>query len=361
MSGYIIKQIKDLTRKIFNNFIIKLGLDPSKYLHLYDISFELVRLNNCISRYDSKNNKILFDKNYMSCLFEKMETSSSLETRSQVLLNIIEIIVKEWICANRNLIIANDFSFVPYAKVKDNDVKSEQSDYTYDVNSLRLLLSDMLSKDYVKDFELFIPIRSIKRNNTLVNVICYNRKTKNYEVFKKVKVKDKLSEDDLLKEVGYYLNENKVKSSKIINSSIESSESFSIGNHLYGFEKIIIDTLASYIVMSRNSSVIDLQKLHDRIMIKCNDTDIIIGSKIINALGIDMVKWFLTSNQYIYYEDYFKDQFKDEYYNLILHVDNVYQCIKIQEKPKPEDIKIINDILYNYNLRKGKGKKGCLI
>lgn len=116
--------------------------------------------------------------------------------------------------------------------------------------------------------------------------------------------------------------------------------------NLYGFEEILTESIATIILFSRDDEVLNLDAVCDRIInSKGNYDDVKVAVKFLKDMGIDIIKWFLTSAYSEYYVDEFEMIFKDKYDDLLYDFNDIYEANLYNDKPSPYSIKDINDIV----------------
>lgn len=88
-----------------------------------------------------------------------------------------------------------------------------------------------------------------------------------------------------------------------------------------GIEEILTDTIADIIVRTQHDEQLDINKVTSRIIAgeEYGESNII-GAKIVNAMGEDLFKWFMTSQYYKLLED----RFGDDYNYLVSYSYNIY-------------------------------------
>lgn len=130
------------------------------------------------------------------------------------------------------------------------------------------------------------------------------------------------------------------------NTNILSEEDESDRVYYQGsFEETITEALADMIVQTRNSNEFDLENLNN--IIQKNNADMIIktGSQILKDMGIDTVKWFITSAYENSYYDKFEHTFEEKYDDLLYDVDDIYSAVICGDKANPSAVNNVKRIL----------------
>lgn len=114
-----------------------------------------------------------------------------------------------------------------------------------------------------------------------------------------------------------------------------------------GIEEILSESIADLIVRSNLEPDINIDKLDSSITEAKNyKKSDILGFNLIKLLKIDLLKWFLTSQNY----DYLKEKFTDDYDNLIKYAFILYEAEHEERKDREEresieSFNIANDII----------------
>ena len=307
--------------------------------------------------------------------------------------NVAATLVHEMIHANRTVMINNGLNALNIKEKEEEElIKYAQQKAGHDLNQYRMLLSDVLYKPFVKDFKKFIPIKVKLNNDSSYTVIAYNRETKDYNEFANQKFNSKLENgiDEFLHQIGIELNSqnNKHQITSIIYSFINKKDQpqvlvasdyyhpysdterlvhgrenltpkeflsqldekiNNIINRLEnanGFEEVLSDTLSYIIISTRNNQLLDLNLVTTNIINSSTaSVDEKIAAKLIQQLGVDIIKWFLTSAYTDYYNDEFEKKFKERYDDLLLDFNDLYEANMYNDEPDQYSIDDLNEII----------------
>lgn len=118
--------------------------------------------------------------------------------------------------------------------------------------------------------------------------------------------------------------------------------------NMYGFEEIMTEAIATIIVFARDDKELDFDGVCDRILnSKGNYDDIKVAVKFLKNMGIDTVKWFLTSVYGDYYVDELEMVFKDRYDDLLYDFNDIYEASLYGDEPSEYSLRDIDDIVNN--------------
>ncbi len=111
------------------------------------------------------------------------------------------------------------------------------------------------------------------------------------------------------------------------------------------FEETITEALADMIVKTRNADAFILEDLND--MIQSSKADMIIktGSQILTNMGIDTVKWFMTSAYENSYYDKFEHTFGEKYDDLLYDVSDIYTSVYCEDPVNESTVNNVKRIL----------------
>lgn len=105
------------------------------------------------------------------------------------------------------------------------------------------------------------------------------------------------------------------------------------------FEEQVTEALAQMIILNRKKEQIDLEKANQIIQENEDDAGIKIAAQILTNIGLDNIKWFMTSVYDEVYNDKFSKIFEEEYENLLMDAE-------ILENPKKS-----NEFMLNYSIK----------
>lgn len=116
--------------------------------------------------------------------------------------------------------------------------------------------------------------------------------------------------------------------------------------NLYGFEEILTEGIATIILFSRDDEVLNFDNVCDRIInSKGNHDDVKVAVKFLKEMGVDIIKWFLTSAYSEYYIDEFEMIFKDKYDDLLYDFNDIYEANLYGDKQSDYSVKDIDEIV----------------
>lgn len=380
------------------NFFNNLGIDSSLFDHIYNCPLKIGKTyNNAPAQYNSNNFCIIFNKNYLNTMIGEIENN---QNNNKVYTNIALTLVHEMIHPNRAVMIEGGLNPLSiYQIINDEILKYDQKKKGHDLEHYNLLLNNILSKSYAKNFKNFIPIKIVMNDNFTYTIIAYNKTTKNYEQFKNqiFIVSNKVGIDEFIKKIEDELNDGTHMPDEIIynftkinrkkpklmiasdyyhqfNSSLITEEEIALNMSLKefsnllnkkinyildrienqeSFEEIITETIANIIIMTRNDSFLDLNKITYKLETIDTELDVKVGAKFIRMMGLDMLKWFMTSAYNMNYNDKMYYTFQERYDNLLSNFYNLYNS-SINEENMDEDS--INDIFNIIEEKRNKSK-----
>lgn len=109
---------------------------------------------------------------------------------------------------------------------------------------------------------------------------------------------------------------------EIKNNSDNIKEKIEFQNN---FEEVLTETIAFIAGVSYNDELFDLNKTCDKIMNYNIDIDMKLATKMIKELGIDVLRWFMTSAYDMAYENKFNKIFEEKYERLLKLYSRVYK------------------------------------
>ena len=119
------------------------------------------------------------------------------------------------------------------------------------------------------------------------------------------------------------------------------------------FEEVITETIANIVILSRNDRSLNLENINEIIQKHEQDQDIKIGSQIINNMGIDLLRWFMTAAYESQYYDKFEKTFNDKYDEFLKNISKIYNKTT---QNKSVSIKLIEETEKIVNEKTGKNK-----
>lgn len=118
--------------------------------------------------------------------------------------------------------------------------------------------------------------------------------------------------------------------------------------NMNGFEELITEAIAIIIMFARNDKTLDLDDVCNKILnSKGNYDDSKVPIKFLKNMGIDIIKWFLTSVYNEYYIDELELIFKDKYDDLLYDFNDIYEANMYGEEPNDYSAKDIDEIVRN--------------
>lgn len=98
------------------------------------------------------------------------------------------------------------------------------------------------------------------------------------------------------------------------------------------FEEILTETISTIIEFSKNDTELNLDDVCNKILNSNTVFCIKVGANFIKNMGIDIIKWFLTSVYNDYYIDELELIFKDNYDKLVSNFGKLYDELLYKEK-----------------------------
>lgn len=111
------------------------------------------------------------------------------------------------------------------------------------------------------------------------------------------------------------------------------------------FEEVITETLATMIIKTRKENKFDLDEVNYELQNSTADDEVKIGSKILTIMGIDTIKWFMTSAYDNNYYDEFEQTFKDRYEDLLYDISDIHTSVFCGDKINSFSVKEANEII----------------
>ena len=391
----LINEAQTIAIQSLKNFFELLDFDSEAFNHLYNISMKIDKLGEEIAaEYAPDENYIIINSTHLEEMLELIDESQNDEnTKNKVILNMAFTLVHEILHANRAIIIEDGLNLTTIAeKEKDELSNFSQKKSGHDLNQYNFLLSGMLSKPFIVEFEQFIPIKARLNKDGSYTIIAYNLKTKDYNEFSNqyFEAINNGDIDKFLYQIGIELNNGKTKHkiTNVIYSFVNDNNhpEIVLGNEYYhpysnrgrilnqnslssqdeyknlleektdkifsrlvlsnGFEETITDVLAMIIIKTRNKKELDLNAITTEIF---NSSDSVPNEKsmlkLIQAVGIDLIKWFLTSAYTSYYNDFLEKIFQERYDDLLFDFDDLYETTRNQEEVDQFSIDDIQEII----------------
>ena len=395
----IIETVKKEAIMSIKNFCRLIDLYPELFSHIYNISIIIGKTEeDAPAQYMTNENYIIINQDYIEDMIEKLnEYSNDERKKNRIITNVAVTLVHEMIHANRALMIENGLNSMNASQQVDNElINYAQHKQGHSVEQYMNLLETMIGKPYIIDFKKYIPIKVTIKSDGSYTIIAYNRETKDYDEFANQFFNTKMDNDvdKFIHNIGielnnsrnnykitetiyslqddandqktviasdYYIHYN--QRGKLVNDFDVSSKGISPQEYAKildaktnevedrienanGFEEVITEALASIIVMSRNDEQLELDLITDKIIkSETSLTDERIAAKFIQRMGIDMIRWFMTSVYAEYYDDELERIFKKRYDDLLLDFNDLYEAGKYDEEPDQFSIDDINDIL----------------
>ena len=395
----IVTNAKQVAISSLKNFFRLIDLDSEAFNHIYEIPVKCEDFEgDTPAKYLPDENQIIINRKYIVDRIKTLNQCFDDERKKKSInLDIALTIVHEMIHANRTIMIENGLSaFNIKQKIDDEEKKYSQQNDGYNVDQYMNLLNEIIDKPYIVDFKKLIPVKIRTNEDGSYTVIAYNRITKDYDEFKNqlfnVKMED--SVDEFLHNIGLELNNDEInhektntiysfgndnynqknvvvndyyipynKSGKLINEF--NTTSSHISNQQYsekieekmedvlekfensdGLEESITEVLADIIIMSRDKDKLELDLITDKIFnSKTAEADEKMGAKLIQKMGPDMIRWFMTSVYSEYYDDIFEKFFEERYDDLLCDFNDLYETVMYNEPPNQFSIDEIEDIL----------------
>ena len=198
----ITKEAREEAIRAFKNFYKLLDIDPEIFNHIYKTPMRAGKINDAYANaiYDPNQNIIIIDTNYIVDLVKQIYKNVNNNTlNNTVKLNLALTMVHEMIHANRTVMIEDGLNALNIEeKALEELIQYSQETKGHDLNQYRLLLSDVLSQTYAKQFTKYVPIKTKINKDGTYTVIAYNKETKNYNEFANqnfnTKINDKIDE-----------------------------------------------------------------------------------------------------------------------------------------------------------------------
>lgn len=379
----IIKANKEAIKNI-REFMTLLDINPEAYDFLKKVRMVLShKLVNEITKYHSKSNIIEISYEELIDLENLLLTGE--EDEEEIILRLSHAITHEMIHAIRAIIIEN--GLVSASSIYEED-KERERQKKRNIDQYYNLLDQIITKEFVKEFHTYIPIKVTMNSDNTYTVIAYNKRTNQFHEFRNQQFETKLGEDDSLYKIGLELNDPNFehKSNETIRTFIprdkEDIDEFAIIEdpfappsygadqyyHPYskshriidpkeleehdledlldkkrdffkkrsedaeGFEESITEAIAYIIMIAANKKAIDLMSIAKKINELEDRTDVRVAANLLSYAGIDFIKWFLTSTFEDSYDDKTEKLFKEKY-DLILEKMNELYRESFKEKP----------------------------
>ena len=376
----LIKKAYIVAINSFQLFVNKLGINPKAFEHLYKINFKIGNTNDDATAEFAPNSfSMTINSSYVNDLLNEVNNAEDKNRIEIVIYNFALTIVHEMIHANRCIMINNGLNIENLEDKLDNELLNyELLQKGYDKKEFDKLLEKVLELKDIEEFGKYIPIKYSKKGNEEI-VIAFNKETNCYEEFKNsfgVKLTNPLEiitnlakkldqekykpsfiipndykEKDVIVTVADYyhehdkkiIEEDPIEFAKSINKEVNK-----ISDRLEnqdGFEETLTETIAEIIIMSRNDEKLDIDKVCDKIIKSTEFEDERVMAYLIKSLGIDMLKWFITSAYDDEYEDYFSKIYKEKYDDLLLDIADLYESTIYEEEADEFSIKDAKDII----------------
>lgn len=365
----LLKYINQKSKDYIKNFISLLGMDSELFVHLYNIPTKITNKNININ-YTPQNNSINIKLEYIKKISSFLEINTNYKYRNEIELILIEDFIHETLHANRAILIKNGINYIKIKDIKENNTNDDLEKY-------ELLLSQILDKPYSNRFTKHIPIIVKLNKDDSYTVITYNCKSKNYEKFSNQFFKTKLNGniEDFLINISNELNDNSNthKVTRVIfNYKVNQSSKVMCADDYFhskkyndkiinehdlnkildrielqnAFEEILVETITNIIIACNKLNKLDLDLITKNIESN-NDIniDVKICAKLIQILGIDILKWFMLSTYLDEYQDKFSNTFKDDYNNLLACFYDLYYSIIIEQGTNPKTVNNLNKLL----------------
>lgn len=341
-------------KELYLDFLKKVGLESELHEKIFnDIKIKESNFSKNKTRvdsiYDPNENMIEINKNLLDDLFYEYEVNDD-----EIYMNhLIVDIIHELIHANRTIYISNTVNSTDFVRSEEDKELLNKYD-----SRLNKMLNSML---YLDTKNSYIPVEINKLENGNYNVVAYkeydihdeinnnaNDKGYKYEVYLNQKF-DISDESDLFNEITKELNKETHKCDKIVAPHDEIVTSAVVSDYLTednkivnindkmkaqnSFEEVLTETIATVIFVNRKNKEIDIDRTCLLLKDKCPE-DVAFGLMIIKDIGIDGLKWFMTS------------AFDEAYFNKL---NNLYET-----KYKKEDLigerVTLNKLIQNNNL-----------
>lgn len=363
------------------NFCTLLNINPEIFNHIYQIPVKIEDFLgiNAEGFYYIMENYIALNSNTIEKSLKRIDENPDDEKVKNVEISLIAtLIVHEMLHANRSIIIENGLDkFNLIEKGKKETTKYLQEQEGYDLDQYDSLLHEVLQKTYIEEFKKFIPIKAKLNEDGSYTIVAYNLETKDYAIFANQQFKAKMEDgiDKFLYQLALELNDENEKhvvtkeiytntnnndelegrnindyyhpyseSGRLVDQSNMESKNLSKEeydklivakqsialkkiNDSEGIEEALVETLAQIIVMTRNSKELELDKITTRIYDN-NEYDIKMAAKLIQKMGVDVIRWFLTSVYEDYYSDELEKTFQERYDELIIAFNELYDFSK---------------------------------
>lgn len=343
-----LNEAKNIAIASIKNFLNILNLNPDAFSHLYNIKIELGTLNKYndeIALYIVEDNKIIIDEEHL--------TDSNI-------LNIALSLTHELMHANRTIFINDGINSTKIEKLM-NDISNKNLAKKHNISEYEDILNKRIKDEDKLKFSKYIPIKITPNKNNTFNVIAHNKLTKNYEEFNDIILKNikEYTPEEIFKNIGLKLNDesnnyisnntdlNNENSSNIICASdyyqqineFDTIDKSNINHYINiidkqdDFEEVMVEIISTIIIITRNKNEIDFNNIYTKLtQSDTSDIDIILALELIEILGIDILKWFMTSC----YDDIYYNKFlqiaENNYFNLIYNFSYIYTQL-INQKP----------------------------
>ena len=356
-----IKKLVSRGKKVANtslqHFFSLLDLDPEMFSHLYSIPLKLGNRLDAKAFYDTYENIIYIDKDYLMGCINRFESDPS----EKDILNMANTILHEMLHANRTVMINNETTSNNLdVKIDDERERYKQERKGFNTEEYDKYLYRILSGDKYQ-YKTYIPVRISINGNKTLNIVAYNNDSHDYDLFYNVDIGLEFLDKDFQHTVAKELDTMKYKPDKTYYSLKFTEENIELASDYYdgelidrkpknmsisdyndylddrqfeiqkrlntqrSLEEILTEAMSNIIMTARDDDRLKLDVVCKKVIdYPGRSEDVRAAAKIIDYAGLDMVKWFLTSAYKEYYEDYLKELFKDKYKDILSNADKLY-------------------------------------
>lgn len=343
-------------------FVKKLGINEEYLNGIFAIPVILKKnMGNNSALYDPAKGKI-----YISCdwLDEiSLEAVYQKYNKSKLVANIATVLVHEYLHANRTVIYVNGFTLLDTNLVEQERKRLLQEKNGHDLTQYRMFLSDMLTRDYVKNFMRYIPVKVQVLYNDQYKVVVYDRQQKKFGIIYNYNFKN--NSHDILKSIGESLNQDKIIFDEIVDPFISNEESNPVlcANCHYQYngrlletkdlenvksiqeldnkldqkewqlrsyfdrqnalEEVLTQVVAYIVILSKNADTLNIDNIIHKISDYVNyDEQVVL--KVLQHEQERLLNWFISGLWDPYYENYLEKVFGEKYNLFLNYVSKLY-------------------------------------
>ncbi len=350
-------------------FSKKLDLDTEYLQGIFAIPVILKEnMGNNAALYDPVEGKIYISLEWLDEI--SLNAMDRKYNKSKLVANVATVLVHEYLHAIRTVIYVNGFTLLDNNLIEQERKRLIQEKNGHDLTQYRMFLSDMLDRDYVKNFLYYIPIKVQKLKDYQYKVIVYDRQNKKFGVIENYNFKN--NSQDILKSIGESLNKNKVVFDEIVYPCIRNEESSPVlcANCHYQYngrllevkelasvksiqelddklnqkewqlqsyfdqqnalEEVLTQVVAYIVILSRKENSLNINNIIHKISAYV-DYDEQLVLKVLEHEQENLLNWFMSGLWNPYYENYLEKIFGEDYNLFLKYISRLYVNGNVQE------------------------------